>query len=217
MDADIALEGEARRVYERYAVEFVERFGLCPWAVRARREGHVAVRVCLSPEPDTAAAVAIAAAVEAEAPIEVGLVLFPRLEIGRVVFERFVSEVRKEAGDALAMAAFHPDAQADTSDAARLVPFIRRTPDPTIQLVRMSVLEGVRRKEGDQGTGYVDLSKISPAQLAELAAEQPAVPLHDRVAEANLETIATLGVRDAEAVLSDIRADRERSYAALLV
>ena len=48
---DEALAREARRIYLRYAEEFVERFDLCPWAAKARRDGHVEVRVVTAPGP----------------------------------------------------------------------------------------------------------------------------------------------------------------------
>ena len=42
---DESLVREAKRLHERYSVEFVEDFNLCPWAARARKDGHTDVRV----------------------------------------------------------------------------------------------------------------------------------------------------------------------------
>ena len=130
-------------------------------------------------------------------------------------FERFVGALRdadQARGAAFAAAAFHPDAPADTSAPYRLVPFVRRSPDPTVQLIRRSALDAVRRP-GDGGTGYVD-----PASITDLEAffrNPPKPPLHERVAAANVETVTRVGVERLEAILREIRADRDASYAAL--
>src|SRR6267143_1192556 len=59
--------------------------------------------------------------------------------------------------------AFHPDLPLDLTDAHRAVQFIRRSPDPTIQMVRASVLKAVRGR--DEGTKVIDSSKLSLEQL----------------------------------------------------
>ncbi len=69
------------------------------------------------------------------------------------------------------MAAFHPDLRdAPGTDAASLVPFIRRTPDPTLQLVRTSLLDHLAR-------GGRDLSaEIAAANFATVALARPGRP-----------------------------------------
>jgi hypothetical protein len=93
------------------------------------------------------------------------------------------------------------------------VPFIRRSPDPTIQLIRRSVLESVRRPS-DGGTGYIDPSSIT--DLVAFFKNPPKPPLHERVAQANLEQIQRVGVAPVELALNDIRADRARAYSEVL-
>lgn len=216
-----ALEREARRIYQRYEVEVVEAFGFCPWAERARKDGEVEVRVVLDDDDalavdPTRALVAVEAHASA-AHVAVGLIVFPRVTWSRDVFARFVARLRELHADAhrrsppMALAEFHPDAPADLEAAARLVPFLRRSPDPTIQCVRLSVLSALRR--GEEGTDYVDLSTTS---LAELLARPVRKPLHERVAEMNLENVCAHGVAAIEAVLADIRADRDAAYARVL-
>jgi hypothetical protein len=216
-----ALEREARRIYQRYEVEVVEAFGFCPWAERARKDGEVEVRVVLDDDDalavdPTPALVAVEAHASA-AHVAVGLIVFPRVTWSRDVFARFVARLRELHADAhrrsppMALAEFHPDAPADLGAAARLVPFLRRSPDPTIQCVRLSVLSALRR--GEEGTDYVDLSTTS---LAELLARPVRKPLHERVAEMNLENVCAHGVAAIEAVLADIRADRDAAYARVL-
>ena len=137
------LAAEALRVYRRYAIEIVEAFGLCPWAERARKTGRVAERVLLQRDSTAATALDCVADLAADPNVDIGLLIFPRLTLDPLAFEHFTALVRdKDAerrplgGIVFAMAAFHPGAEADLSDAERLIPFLRRTPDPTIQLVR---------------------------------------------------------------------------------
>lgn len=218
LSRDEALEREARRIYARYATEFVEALSLCPWATRARQDGHVEVEVVLSDTPDVDAALVAFEKLTDTSSVEVGLVVFPRLDVDRRAFESFVSRLRERdaarqgGSPAMAAAAFHPDARADLTSAARLVPFIRRSPDPTIQLVRLSVLDAVRRPR-DMGTAFLDPSSIDLRSFI----ATPAKPLlHERVAETNLEQLQAHGIAAAEAILDDIRRDREVSYARIL-
>jgi hypothetical protein len=90
------------------------------------------------------------------------------------------------------------------------VPFIRRTPDPTIQLVRVSSLERVREGFSD-GTQFVDLRAL--ATLG--ASPETTLPLRDRIARANLKTVERLGPEEVERRLLSIREDRNRTYAEL--
>jgi hypothetical protein len=218
--SDEDLEREALRVYRRYQREFVERLSICPFATRAREEGHVRERVLTSGEPDLAETLAVIAELSADADVHIGLLIYPRASIGRVEFERFVARARAEDAQRwpggripMASAAFHPEADPDLVTPARLVPFLRRTPDPTIQLVRHSVLDRVRRNT-DHGTGFVDPAMLDPRALA--AAAPPAPALHERVAAGNVETIQKMGVEEAERILRDIFRDRSEAYARLL-
>ncbi len=151
--------------------------------------------------------------------VHVGLVILPLSPRDRVAHERFVADVRERHARAhggsppFAMAAFHPDAAPDLGSPARLVPFIRRSPDPTIQLVRLSVLEELRRPF-ERGTGYVDPADLAAVET--LLAAPAKKPLHERIARSNLETVERVGVEAFEELLADIRRDRDESYAAIL-
>lgn len=222
-----ALVAAALRVYRRYQVEIVEGLGLCPWAERARLDGHVRERVVLLREPDPLAAVDALTALIEDPQVEIGLLLFPRLRLGRLDFERFVARVRAEhtrrdeapedaggvrGGARMALAAFHPDAPPELAEAARLVPFLRRSPDPTIQLVRRSVLESVRATDQAHGTGLVDLATLDVAAFLAAPAQRP---IHENVAAHNLATVTRLGPDAVEAILRDIRTERDALYEAL--
>ncbi len=216
------LRREAVRVYERYATEVVEAFLLCPWARRARQDGRVRTCVITEVEPSVQVVIDQMNEIFGDACIEVGLILLPRVRFDRNEFRRFASLVRAdhEARHAasrvvgpppLAMAAFHPHAEPDLDSAARLVSFLRRTPDPTIQVVRQAALASVRDSVAS-GSVYA-----SPALLDLMLhpPTAPAMPTSERVAAANLATVERVGVARVQAILDDIRADRDRAYAAL--
>jgi hypothetical protein len=217
------LIAEALRVYRRYAIEIVEAFGLCPWATRARETGRVAERVLLQRDSSAAAALECVAELAASASIDIGLLIFPRLTLDPLAFEHFTASVRDRDAERhplgaipFAMAAFHPGAEADVSDAERLIPFLRRTPDPTIQLVRRSVLEKVRGKSS-QGTGFVDPEALDALEaLASVAGtDHEEQSLRERIARANHRTVMETGLEILRARLDDIRQDRTLAYARL--
>ena len=141
----------------------------------------------------------------------------PWPDMGPVPFRRFVSAVREHdaarhpvGATPLLMADFHPFARIDTGSPARLVSFIRRTPDPTIQLVRHSVLSSVKRTE-NEGTMFA-----SAALLEQMVLNPPPEPLHQRIAAANYDTIDAFGIARVAAILDDIRTDRNQAYAGLI-
>lgn len=209
-------------MYGRYATEFIEAHRLCPWAERARAEGHTEERYLTFEAPDEAAMEATLAAIDAMAKnpeVEVGLVIFPRLALARPDYERWVSRVReldvaraKPGRAPFAMAAFHPDAEPHIDTAYRLVPFIRRAPDPLIQCIRVSILDAMRKEE--HGTNYID-PKGQDLMALFKAMQNRKPPLHERVAETNLETLTALGLDRAGAQLDEILRDRDAAYAAL--
>lgn len=205
---------EALRIYRRYQLEFVEALNLCPWAERARIDGHVAERVVLQPSDLVSESQRVIAELTPRNDIEIGLIIFAGWRCSRTEFERQVASLidadRNRStltSPAFACAAFHPDATPITSHAERLVPFLRRSPDPTIQLVRITSLERVR-KGFSEGTHFYDPTQINLNQLP----PKRELPLRERIARANLQTIEQLGVDRAEAILRNIFEDRDASY-----
>ena len=97
--------------------------------------------------------------------------------------------------------AFHPALPRDLLDANRAVRFIRRSPDPTLQLVRASILVRVRG-DGGGGSRYVDTSLLSLEQA--MALLSPA-SLAERIGEANLATLQREGPDRLELLLSSLR------------
>lgn len=213
---DEALAREAVRIYRRYAVEVVEALRFCPYAERARVEGRTREVVSFDETLALERVLPLVHEAARDPHVEIGLLLFPRLRIERLALARFVETLRRAHQDepgglVMAMEGFHPDATADLASADRLVPFVRRTPDPTIQLVRHEVLLRVRRA-GDHGTAFFDPSCMS---LEALLATPARKPLHRQIAEANLETAKARTVEAIERIYDDIRRDRQESYAKL--
>jgi hypothetical protein len=216
------------KVYERYAVEVVERFGLCPWARASRESGEVVLRVDFSSNADDfdesirllAELHAVPERGDGSAEgVDIALFIYPLLDLDRLGFEDRVRRFRNVAFggtpplDAFAMAAFHPAAEADLSHPDRLVPFVRRSPDPTLQLVKKSALSSI--KGLSSGTAFVDVESLSLASLKALASP-PSKPVRERIAEQNLSTIQAVGVAEIDAILRDIGQERERAHEQLL-
>lgn len=203
------------RLYRRYQVEVVEECGLCPWAPRARLDGKVRERVLLQRGgADVGATIAAIHAMVGDAGAEIVLLIFPRIGLNRAEFERFVARVQEADASAhplgaipFVFAAFHPQAEPDLSDAERLVPFLRRTPDPTIQLLRTAAVDSVRAGT-PQGTQFLDIRRLDEDSVS-------GPPLRQRIARSNLATVTRMGVDRMTALIDAIVRDREETYRGL--
>jgi hypothetical protein len=208
---------EAVRLHRRYQSEIVEAYRLCPWADRATQDGRVRETVLLQVGSDILEP-SLAAIDEwmADSTVDVAFAIYPRLELGRHDFHDFAARVRDadtprhELGSVpFVFAAFHPEADPDTGDPERLIPFLRRTPDPTLQFLRASALDDIRTGAA-QGTQFLDIASLE-AVLTGTA--QP--PLRERIARANLATAERCGIATLRRHLDDIRRDRDETYRAL--
>src|SRR5262249_25499459 len=196
------LEAEALRLNTRYLEEVVLAWNLCPWAEKALTTGQVRQHVLLATAPTPEDVLPFLDACDAEPDVAIGLLIFPRLVIRAPAFDAFAERVRRAAharrpdaatsppAPSFLVAAFHPQPVSTESFATppQLVSFVRRTPDPTLQLVRTSVL---RRATG----------------------EGPRVS--DDVTRRNFEAVSARGAAALDAVLRDLRRDRDESYARL--
>jgi hypothetical protein len=209
-----ALVAEALRVNSRYLEEVVLGWNLCPWAERALRDGEVRRRVLLDETLGAEAVLPFVRELEDDRQVAVGLAIFPRASLSAAAFDRFAERVRraarKSAGGeergSFLIAAFHPfpfpsaspspspspSPRAPAPEAPAtppaLVPFLRRAPDPTLQLVRASLIERA-------GAGGADVST--------------------EVARANFAAVGARGAAALDALLHAIRRDRDDSYARL--
>ncbi len=189
---------------DRFLVEVVEGWSLCPFARATRLSGQLAREVLLGQAEATQ--VSERAHRYDDDGAQIVLFILPGWAGNPRAFERFVEEVRRhyEAGaePAFAMAPFHPDSDFYTDTPSRMVGLFRRAPDPTIQLVRYTALEAARRHAPD-GKFFFD---GSPESWKAIAA-RPERGLSAQIACDNYERV---GTRAGELVtlLGDIKQSR---------
>lgn len=155
-----------------------------------------------APAPEPAACLPVIDAWETGADrggraVTVGLLIFPRFRGTRGAFDAFAEKVRRadrarrSAGTEppFVVAAFHPDGLARFAGPHQLVSFLRRAPDPLLQLVRAEALDGVK-------AGGADVSGA--------------------VAAHNHATLTAPGqTARFDAAIHALRADRDAAYARL--
>lgn len=213
---DDELIAETLRLQQRYAEEVVEGFNLCPWARSARERGAVERVVLLQRDDEEAPALEAIRALEERPEVEVALLLFPSLLVDPPAFDAFTQRLRaaderRHGGrPVFAAASFHPDYPLDLRSAAAAVPFFRRTPDPTIQLIRLSLVEQMRGP--NHGKFLFDFSPEGWSQLLE---RQRRGSTTERITQENYDRLISDSPERIAAVLDDIRADRERVHARL--
>lgn len=193
-------QAEVLRLLDRYLVEIVETYELCPWARPARLNGELAVTV-LWGEPACEEWVAAAEALLARRGVLVAMVVAPELHAPLRPIRTRVAAAIPTAG----VADFHPDAALDLATPARLVPFLRRSPDPLLQLVPLALLDAVR---GSPPTA--DLARQAQILGGRVAAARGDVA--DRLAADNHARVAA-DPAAVETRFAELAADRERSYA----
>ena len=194
---------EVLRILERYLVEIVERHDLCPWARGARDHGELASAI-LWGTPPLERWLAEGERLLAQPQTRVAMLVAPELAISRDALCALRDRVAARIPSA-GVADFHPDAPLDLATPARLVPFLRRSPDPMLQLVPFAVIDAVRAAPPVAGR----------AQQAVMLGGHAAPPRGEpaaRIAAANHATVTA--ARDAiTAALEDIAADRAAAYA----
>lgn len=211
---DARLAVEAARLHLRYTVEVVERFNLCPFARHARDASEVERHVLLQATPDPAPTLALLDALERGTRAPVAIAIFPRLRLDPRAFDAFAAEIkaadqRRHGGKPVYVSAtFHPDYPLDRRSPAALVPYLRRSPDPSLQLVRLAILEEARGKHG-HGTFLFD---YSAASWQELQRRMTSPSVEQRIARDNLETVEREGEAAFDAIFRDLREDRARAY-----
>ena len=196
------LTREALRLHERYLVEFVERFGLCPWAKTARQTGRTRRHVITTAFCEPSDLQLLLAAWRSDPQVEVAFVIRPLWNEGRAAFERWAESVATLLENDFVMAPFYPGAQRGS------VRFLRQTPDPTVQLVRTCRLAAVRAHEPPH---YADIFELPLRDLCPGSAAKR----RDSVYETNERVIAREGRAAMQSILDDICADRDKTYASL--
>jgi hypothetical protein len=196
-----AKSAEARRILDRYVVEVVVGYELCPWARSAHDNGEIGVEL-IEGEPSLDAWVEACERALANPQTRVAMIVAPELAIELAAFRDVRDRVAARL-PAIGIAEFHPAARLDLATPARLVPFLRRSPDPLLQCVPLSLLDHVRASPlPDRAQQAQILRGIAspPRDVAtQLAANNHATVTRDHAA--------------IEAVLDDIARDRRDSYA----
>jgi hypothetical protein len=196
-------EAEVRRLLGRYIEEIVETYDLCPWARAARTGGELSIAT-LWGTPSIATFATAATELLARPQTRVAMVVAPELAVTPAELRELRGEVAKLVPIA-GVAEFHPDAPLDVTTPARLVPYLRRSPDPLLQLVPHAILASVRTPQ----PRYATLDQLKA--LNDLAAA-PKQDIGDRIAATNHARVAADGAA-IEAKLVEIFADRDASYA----
>lgn len=194
---------EVLRILDRYLIEVVERHELCPWARAARLGGEIGVTIAWG-APSEDDWVAAAEALLARPGVRVAMVVAPELAIAPAALSALRDRVAMRLPQA-GIADFHPEAALDLATPARLVPFLRRAPDPLLQLVPLALLDAVRAPPPAA-------DRAAQARLLGGVGAPPRADIAERIAAANHAT----ALRDAgaiEAVLEEIAADRAAAYA----
>lgn len=194
---------EVLRLLDRYLVEVVERYQLCPWARAAREGGEVAADVVWG-TPTLDAWIDRAQRLLARPATRVAMVIAPELAITPPAL-RAVRDLVAARIPGAGVAEFHPDARLDLTSPARLVPFARRAPDRLLQLVPLALLDSVRAAPPVAGRAH-------QAQMLRGHAPPPRADTADRIAAANHATVAAAHAA-ITATLDDIALDRACSYA----
>lgn len=194
--APASVAAAALQRNQRWLLDVVEAFGLCPFAFSCRTSGQLHREALTGLVTDARLRSALMRLQQTpDDAFEVGLILAPHASHDPRVFERQVRRVADGVDLALKVqgksaacyaVAFHPQMPFSDQSASGLTGLWRRSPDPTVQLVRKSVLEAVRSRHTP--LRYVDVAAIDdlPAWLA-THPHAAKVGLSQRIAEANAQ------------------------------
>lgn len=206
MDPREALTREALRLHERYQRELVERFSVCPWAKPARSDGRVHAHVVTEAPCSVETFGQPVAGWAADQTVDVAFVILPLFDQGHDALSELASAVGDRSNGAFLTAPFHPI----SAPGAGIVSFLRQTPDPTVQLVRRTTLEAIRAQDPPH---YKDIFELD---LRDLEAKKAPRTTAASVFAHNERMLEREGRAKVQAIIDDIRADRERVYAELI-
>lgn len=201
-----ALAREALRLHQRYQRELVERFSICPWAKPARSEDRVRAHVVVEASCDSEELRPIVDAWAADEAAEVAFVIAPCFVEGAETFEKWTEKVGALRADVFLSASFHPDPPVPTGT----IHLLRQTPDPTVQLVRRARLEEIRAQDPPHYTDIFDLD------LRALETSKTSKTVAASVLAHNDRLVQREGRGAVQAIIDDIRRDRNHTYARIL-
>ncbi len=211
-----AIEEVALHANDRYLLEVIERYAFCPYAKEGRVAGETARFVYYA---ETASLEPLLDLMEetCRSNIVVTQIIFPLIEIDPARFVRFCVDLtalgHERMGElVLAVAPLHPSLEFG-EDPHAMVPLFRRSPDPTIQWVRLDGLKALY--EGREG----DDEYIPPEEIGRyLEAHPKGKPrLYDRICETNAVMARRLGVEAVVEMLAEISSEARARYHRLLL
>jgi hypothetical protein len=213
-----AIEAEALRLNDRYLIDFIENHQFCPFARESRQRGETARFVVhLEKQDDLETVLDIMRRVAAEPTTTVTQVIFPLVGASPKAWTQFCHKItecgheRIGGEPVLAVAPLHPELGFKTTNPFALLTLFRRTPDPTIQWVRLDALDSIY--EGRRKGTVV----MTPSQVAAILNNpEPVSDLYDRIAETNQATAERMGYDEVVAALSKIAAEGRQNYRRIL-
>ncbi len=211
------IEAAAIDANERYITDFLEEHAFCPFSKGGRAQGKTLRYVHYAESASIEPLVQLMARAALDPQRMVVQVILPMLEVDANEWISFCNKLttvaNKELGtgsDVYAVAAMHPRLSYEQSNPAAMIPLLRRSPDPTIQWVRLDDLEALYAGRSGE-TRVVDLD--DPATLMQ---DEEQTPLFERITEANLEMAEKLGFAKVEEALTDFAGTLRKRYQAIL-
>ncbi len=220
------LEAAALSANERYLVEVVEEHSFCPFSRGGRAQGQTTRFVHYAATTDMAPLVDLMVKVAGDANLVVAQVIFPLIEVSAKAWTRFCHELTElgnkrllQASEAsttpgkevFAVAPLHPDLPYKTTNPFVLIPLFRRSPDPTIQWVRLDGLEAIY--EGRTG----DTTFVDTRDIVMFMAKKHRPPLFERIAKTNMQMANHLGIDRVERALAEISRTAHKRYTNILL
>lgn len=218
---DPSTDGQVLARSELYTCDVVEAHNLCPYAKPARENGKVLTQLVRGVAPTTELLERMIALQQSgDDDFEVALLIAPDVVSTPPQWERLIRDMTEASERALGAlgkrsslytVAFHPDLSYGTDSPERLVGLLRRSPDPTIQLVRRSLLDRIRGTRGE--ACYLDVADLDTPEAAmeALAAQHGGTSLSQRIAQANFATWQQLAGK-LETALAQLQHHRRQAH-----
>ena len=216
-EARAAIEAEALRLNDRYLLEVIERYAFCPFAKEGRAAGETRRTVLIADSPSIEPFLT-AMRETIESGVVVAQVIVPLIEVGPAEFARFCVELtaaghaRRGGPPVLAVAPLHPELPFGETPLA-MVPLFRRSPDPTLQWVR---LDGLASIYADRSSEDVYVSPANVLEYVEKHGNTKPRSLYDRIAQTNTSMAERLGIPQVVELLGAIAVEGRDRYADIL-
>ncbi len=211
------IEAAAIDANERYILEFLEEHAFCPYSRGGRAQGQTVRFVHYASSASALPLMELMAQASKNPKWMVVQVVLPMIQVEAEAWIQFCNELTAAANaklgtgsDVYAVAAMHPELPYSRATPAAMIPLLRRSPDPTIQWVRLDDLEALYAGRSGE-TRVVDLS--DPATLMQ-GEEQ--TPLFERITEANLSMAEHLGFAKVEEMLASFATTTRDRYQQIL-